>query len=122
MKLDCTHVRNGAFILLGLGVLVFDSVTAAKFGEWSAPVNLGPLVNSPFDDISPHVSKNGLSLYFASTRNTGSFGGEDIWISSRATGDDPWGGTCQPGTNHQRIFKRTRAGALPRRPLSVLQQ
>ena len=55
------------------------------------PINLGPLVNSPFDDISPHVSKNGRSLYFASTRDSGSFGGEDIWISRRATDDDAWG-------------------------------
>ena len=85
MKLACTHALIGAFVFLGLGVLVSDSVTAAKFGEWSAPVNLGPLVNSPFDDISPHVSKDGLSLYFASTRSTESFGGEDIWISRRAT-------------------------------------
>ena len=36
--------------------MVSDSVTAAKFEEWSAPVNLGPLVNSPFDDISARVS------------------------------------------------------------------
>ncbi len=55
MKLACTHALIGAVVVLGLGVLVSDSVTAAKFGEWSEPVNLGPLVNSPFDDISPHV-------------------------------------------------------------------
>ena len=79
------------FRLFRTGVLVSDSVTAARFGEWSAPVNLGSLVNSPFDDISPHVSKNGLSLYFASTRTADSFGGEDIWISRRATDGDPWG-------------------------------
>jgi len=90
MKLACTHMVIGAVVVLGLGVLLSDSVTASNVGEWSEPVNVGPLVNSPFDDISPHVSKNGLSLYFASTRNTGSFGGEDIWISTRATGDDPW--------------------------------
>ena len=91
MKLRCTHARIAAVVFLGLGVLASDSVTAAKFGEWSAPVNLGPVVNSPFDDISPHTSKDGLSLYFASTRSTGSFGGEDIWISRRATDDDLWG-------------------------------
>ena len=91
MKLACTHALIGAVVILGLGVMVSDSVTASKFEEWSVPVNLGPLVNSPFDDISPHVSKNGLSLYFASTRNFGSFGGEDLWISKRAADDDPWG-------------------------------
>ncbi len=84
MKLAGTHALIGAVVILGLG-MVSDSVTASKFEEWSVPVNLGPLVNSPFDDISPHVSKNGRSLYFASTRHTESFGGEDIWISRRAS-------------------------------------
>ena len=68
MKLACTPVLIGTVVSLGLGVLVSDSVTASTFGEWSVPVNLGPVVNSPFDDISPHPSKDGLSLYFASTR------------------------------------------------------
>ena len=90
MKLARTPAFIGAVVVLGLGV-VSDSVTASTFGEWSVPVNLGPLVNSPFDDISPHVSQNGRSLYFASTRDSGSFGGEDIWISRRASGDDAWG-------------------------------
>ena len=89
MKLACTRALIGAVAILGL-VVVSDSVTASQFGEWSVPVNLGPLVNSPFDDISPHVSKNGRSLYFASTRDSGSFGGEDIWISRRAGDDDVW--------------------------------
>jgi Tol biopolymer transport system component len=91
MKLVCTRALIGAVVVLGLSVVLSESVAASKFGQWSVPVNLGPFVNSPFDDISPHLSKDGLSLYFASTRNTVSFGGEDIWISSRATDEDPWG-------------------------------
>ena len=91
MRLARTHLVIGAVVSLGLGVLVSDSVTAAKFGEWSVPVNLGPLVNSPFDDVSPHLSKNGLSLYLASTRATGAFGGEDLWVSRRTSDNDPWG-------------------------------
>jgi hypothetical protein len=54
-------------------------------------VNLGAIVNSSADDFAPHLSKDGLSLYFASNRPAGSFGGEDIWVSQRAQPDDPWG-------------------------------
>jgi hypothetical protein len=34
---------------------------------WSEPVNLGPIVNSPFDDLYPSVDARG-TLYVASTR------------------------------------------------------
>ena len=105
MKLACTHVLIGTVVSVGLGVLISDSVTASTAGVWSVPVNLGAMVNSPFDDISPHPSKDGLTLYFGSTRGTGSYGGEDIWISRRATDDDPWGLPGQPGSTHQLIFK-----------------
>jgi Tol biopolymer transport system component len=47
-------------------------------------------VNTAFEDFAPHISKNGLSLYFASTR-PGGFGGEDLWVSRRAKRNDPWG-------------------------------
>jgi hypothetical protein len=36
-----------------------------KFGPWSAPVNLGPPVNSAFAEQFPAISKEGLSLYFS---------------------------------------------------------
>jgi Tol biopolymer transport system component len=59
--------------------------------DWSAPVNLGPVVNSPFNDIAPAISKDGLSLYFQSNRPVGSLGGLDLWVSRRAHEDAPWG-------------------------------
>jgi hypothetical protein len=62
---------------------------APTFSGWSAPGNLGPIVNSRFLDGSPAVSKNGLSLYFTSTRPEG-FGAQDIWVARRATPDSPW--------------------------------
>src|SRR5262245_50242149 len=61
-----------------------------KFSEWSEPVNLGPLVNSKLNDLHPAISANGLSLYITSTR-PGGFGGEDIWVSQRASVNDDWG-------------------------------
>jgi len=61
-----------------------------QFSDWSAPVNLGPVVNTGFTEICPSISKAGLSLYFFSNR-PGGFGGNDIWVSRRASVDDPWG-------------------------------
>jgi hypothetical protein len=48
-----------------------------QFSAWSAAVNIGPLVNSPYYDACPTISKSGLSLYFRSNRPDGQ-GGFDI--------------------------------------------
>jgi len=61
-----------------------------EWGPWSTPINLGPVVNSSADDNRPAISKDGLSLYITSGR-PGGFGGLDIWVSNRASLDDPWG-------------------------------
>jgi Tol biopolymer transport system component len=80
-----------ALVSLGLALATIARVPAApSFSAWSAPVNLGPLVNSASDDYGGALSKDGLSLYFTSTR-PGGFGGEDLWISQRASEDDPFG-------------------------------
>jgi hypothetical protein len=63
---------------------------APQFSAWSEPVNLGAVVNSASNDIEVSISKDGLSLYFASNR-PGGVGGFDIWVSQRASENDPWG-------------------------------
>ncbi len=59
--------------LVGAIVLVWAftaSSRAQKYSDWSAPINLGPTVNSTAMDRAPAISKDGLSLYFASTRQS----------------------------------------------------
>ena len=70
-----------------------DNEPLGPFGPWSEPVNLGPVVNSPFDDLHPAISKNGLSLYITSRRPGGVNGGQfaEIWVSQRASLDADWG-------------------------------
>jgi hypothetical protein len=63
---------------------------------WGMPVNLGPTVNSGAYDLSPRESADGLTLLFHSTR--GGLGGEDIFMSTRATKNDPWGPAVNLGT------------------------
>ena len=57
------------------------------FGE---PTNLGPTVNSSAGDYEASISADGLSLFFDSTR-PGESGGDDLWVTSRASVSDPWG-------------------------------
>jgi hypothetical protein len=63
---------------------------APRFSAWTTPVNLGPVVNSSADDQAPAISKDGLSLYFASRRG-GGFGGNDMWVTRRDSEDSLWG-------------------------------
>jgi beta-glucanase (GH16 family) len=59
---------------------------------WSAPVNLGPIINfSGSDTQDPAISSDGLSLYFSSNRPGGVSGGKDLWVSQRTRVNDPWG-------------------------------
>ena len=65
------------------------------FGPWSAPVNLGPVINTQYNETHPAISKNGLSLYITSNRPGGvngqTFTGfNEIWVSQRDSIDAPW--------------------------------
>jgi hypothetical protein len=85
----CLPSLVGALVL----VSAFTASSGAqKYSDWSTPINLGPNVNSTAMDRGPAISKDGLSLYFASSRLDGyRFGGEDIYVSQRETRDDEWG-------------------------------
>jgi hypothetical protein len=77
-------------LLSGLLVLAgYSSAYGQQFSSWSAAVNLGPTVNSTANDACPSISRDGLSLYFASTR-AGGQGGLDIYVSHRESLEDPW--------------------------------
>ena len=84
-------------LLAGLGVLSIYLTATPVYSDWSQPINLGPGVNSAAEDFAPHVSKNGLSLYFASTR-PGGLGGEDLWVAKRASTRDSWNAPVNLGT------------------------
>ncbi len=51
-----------------------------KTGLWSAPVNLGPDINTRYDEITPHLSYGGSRLVFASNR-PGGLGHFDLYYS-----------------------------------------
>jgi len=78
-------------VVTGAGLtLLLAAAVAAQFTPWSAPVNLGPVINTEYDDSCVSLSKNRLHLYFASPRPGGP-GGWDLYVSRRASVSDPWG-------------------------------
>ena len=58
-------------------------ITEFRDNKWQIPVNLGPTINSSFDEVSPYLTKGGKELYYSSNQPEG-FGGFDIF---RATYD-----------------------------------
>ncbi|GAB4490717.1 MAG: hypothetical protein OHK0019_09900 [Saprospiraceae bacterium] len=53
-------------------------ITTFSDSAWTEPRNLGPAVNSPYDETTPFLARDGRTLYFSSNR-TESIGGLDIF-------------------------------------------
>lgn len=51
-------------------------------GLWQIPENLGPEINTPFDEESPFLAIDNTTLYFSSNGHPG-FGGKDIYKATR---------------------------------------
>jgi len=58
-------------------------------GSWGPAVNLGPTINSPYNEESPCISEDGNTLYFSSYGHY-NMGGYDIFYSKRGP-DGAWG-------------------------------
>ncbi|KEO74058.1 OmpA family protein [Anditalea andensis] len=56
-------------------------------GSWSSPQNLGPTINTYKQEMTPSLSKDGLTLYFSSNGH-GTTGGRNIFYSQRL--DQSW--------------------------------
>jgi len=69
---------------------IWTTTRATKNTPWGPPVNMGPKINSSTADGCPSISTDGLELYFESFR-LGGYGGGDIYVTKRATTNDPWG-------------------------------
>src|SRR5262245_43869694 len=111
----CSTAVLAALVLALCDVYLSTSTLARQreMPEWSDPMNLGSVVNSEFSEVLPHISKNGLSLFFTSDRPVGSFGSFDIWVSQRESRDDPWGPPMNLGPNIN-TASNDRAPALSR--------
>src|SRR5438876_36439 len=99
------HLALTLFVggMLALVMTKAPSAQAQRYSDWSAPISLGPAINSAFSDQGPAISKNGLSLYFTSNR-PGGLGGFDMYVSQRAGVDEPWGSPVNLGPTVNTTF------------------
>ena len=88
-------MKKTILIVLVLVLCASTEVAKADF-TFGTPTKLGPNINTSSEELSASISVDGLSLYFISTRS-GGVGGRDIWVASRATTDDDWGGPVNLG-------------------------
>lgn len=81
-------------ILVGPGQTVFSQ----RYSDWSAPVNLGQVVNTASFDGCPSLTKDGLSLLFMSTTGSTS---QNIYVSHRESEEagSPWSAPTALGPN-----------------------
>lgn len=61
------------------GLDLYESHKLAD-GSWSTPANLGPKINTPYDEDAPYIDPDGISLYFSSQGHS-SMGGYDVFKS-----------------------------------------
>lgn len=62
-------------------------ISFRRNGTWSAPLNMGPEINTRYWESQPALSADNKTLFFSSSRK-GGFGGNDIWYVT--LGEDGW--------------------------------
>lgn len=60
-----------------------------KEGLWQKAVNLGPGINSPYDELSPFLSRGSKLLIFSSNRLEG-YGGFDVFVAAYSRNISGW--------------------------------
>jgi OOP family OmpA-OmpF porin len=68
-------------------------VSILKKGDWSKPMKLGPKICTEYDDGTPFLASDNVTLYFSSNR-PGGYGNSDIYMSKRL--DDTWQNWSDP--------------------------
>ncbi|MCC6815775.1 MAG: PD40 domain-containing protein [Saprospiraceae bacterium] len=64
-------------------------ITILRKGTWTVPVNLGSRINSPFDEVTPFIAKDGRTLYFSSN-GLSSLGGFDVFRTEFLAEEAVW--------------------------------
>ena len=68
-----------------------------EYGRWSNPENLGPAINTPYDETSPFLARDGQTLYFSSNDSHKSIGGLDIFKAIYVPEKNQWTETINLG-------------------------
>lgn len=82
--------RNG-----GLGGYDIWSAELSDDGTWTEPQNLGPNINTKYDETSPFIHPDNESLYFSSNGWPG-LGNKDLFLSKRINTNNQSGNWAKP--------------------------
>ncbi|MDB5255702.1 MAG: yiaD [Chitinophagaceae bacterium] len=97
--LDATLAADNRTLLLSIqrpGAMGYNDLYVSfpdDNGKWQEPVNLGPTINTIFNEASPFLAADNKTLYFCSTGYPG-YGNQDIFMSRRL--DDSWTNWSKP--------------------------
>ena len=69
------------------GLDIYMSNKNAETGEWDEPVNLGPFVNTIYNEDCPFLTQDGKRLYFSSQGHE-AMGGYDIFYTEKSVSDN----------------------------------
>ncbi|OHB74887.1 MAG: hypothetical protein A2Z25_10715 [Planctomycetes bacterium RBG_16_55_9] len=70
---------------------IWMTTRPSRSAPWGTPVNMGAPINGSTLDMSPTISGDCLTLIFTSNNRAGGRGSWDLWMSTRAGVQDPWG-------------------------------
>jgi tetratricopeptide (TPR) repeat protein len=59
-------------------------------GRWTAPRNMGPQINSAYDETTPFLARDGKTLYYSSNDKRKSMGGYDVFKTQYLTEQKRW--------------------------------
>jgi tetratricopeptide (TPR) repeat protein len=79
----------------GFGGLDIYEISKDKYGQWGEPLNLGPAINTPYDEETPMMHPDGKTLYFNSD-GPSSMGGFDVLYSQKMS-DGHWAAAVNMG-------------------------
>jgi len=68
------------------GLDIYYSIRGTD-GEWGAPVNLGPTINTRYNEETPFITSDGKTLYFSSYGHY-NMGGYDVFYSTKLDGGE----------------------------------
>jgi len=86
-----TSDRKGGFG--GLDIYVSRKLPT---GDWGIPQNLGPNINTPYDEEGPFIHADGVTLFFSS-KGHNTMGGYDIFFSTYNKENNTWSETENVG-------------------------
>ena len=85
-----SYVQGRLYFSRSSSTVLGELFVSRQHGDGFAPASPIVELNDPnANDIQPNLRKDGRELVFSSNR-AGGAGGQDIWVSTRTSVDDPW--------------------------------